>query len=195
MEIDLTTHDATDGYRVITSLIVPRPIGWISTRHPDGTVNLAPYSYFNAVCSTPPVLMFSAGSSAGNLKDTPRNATASEEFVMNLATEETIQEMDKTSAKLPDDESEFEHAGLTPVESTTVRPPRVAEAAANLECKLYETLTIYTNTVVFGEVTYIHIDNSLITNGDVDATKVNAIGRLGGPYYTKIDRSDYQRSY
>lgn len=195
MEIDLTTHDATDGYRVITSLIVPRPIGWISTRHPDGTVNLAPYSYFNAVCSTPPVLMFSAGSSSGELKDTPRNATASEEFVMNLVTEETIREMDKTSAKLPDDESEFEYAELTPVESTTVRPPRVAEAAANLECKLYETLTIYTNTVVFGEVTYIHIDNSLITNGDVDATKVNAIGRLGGPYYSKIDRSDYQRSY
>lgn len=195
MELDPAEYDTNEVYRIITSIVVPRPIGWVSTLSEDGVDNLAPYSYFNAVSSYPPVVMFSVGSRNGMGKDTARNALATGEFVVNLVTEPVAEQMDMTSATLPPTDSEFDFAGLTPVDAVTVSPARVEEAAVNLECTLFESLSVYDNTVVLGDVEYMHVDNSLLTDGTLDATKVNAVGRLGGPYYSRIDRMDLEREY
>lgn len=195
MELDPAEYDATAVYRIMTGVVVPRPIGWISTRSPGGVDNLAPYSYYNAVSSYPPVVMFSAGAGDGAGKDTALNALDTEEFVVNLVTEPVAEQMDMTSATLDRTDSEFDFAGLTKADALTVAPPRVAEAAVHFECTLYDSMQIYDNTVVFGEVRYIHVDDTLCTDGELDAAKVNAVGRLGGPYYTRIDRMDLERGY
>lgn len=195
MEIDPETSDPSEIYRLMTSVVVPRPIGWISTVSEDGTDNLAPYSYFNAVSSSPAVLMFSAGTHDGERKDTPTNAIESGEFVFNLVTEAVAKEMDETSASLPTGESEFEAAGIERAESTVVEPPRVAAAKASFECTLYDSMQVYDNTMVLGEVRYAHVDDDLLTDGKPDSLKIDAVGRLGGPYYTSLDVMDLQRGY
>lgn len=195
MELDLRNQDSSGIYRLVTSTVIPRPIGWISTRSPDGVDNLAPFSYFNAVSSSPPVVMFSAGRMNGDLKDTPRNALASEVFVYNLVTESLAPQMDKTSASIESTESEFETAGIDRAEAVTVDAPRVKNAPVSFECLLYDSMQIYENTVIFGEVVYIHLADKLLTNGRIDTRTIDAVGRLGGPFYTAIDIMDLQREH
>lgn len=192
MEVDAEAH-ADAMYRTLTSLVVPRPIGWISTVGPDGRDNLAPFSYFNAVSSRPPTVLFSAGRRDGEPKDSARFALEAGEFVANLVTEDLLETMDATSA--PVAESEFDAVGIERAPARTVEPPRVAEANACLECEVVESVTIGTNTVVFGEVQHVFVDESLLTDGQVDTRKVDAVGRLGGPYYTGIDRLEYTRQH
>lgn len=180
-------------YRTLTSLVIPRPIGWISTVDESGAINLAPYSYFNAVSSRPPVVLFSANERDGEMKDSSRNALDTGEFVVNLVTEDLLSAMDTTSTSA--DVDEFEAAGLDRSPSRTVAPPRVAAAKAHLECRVRETVQLGTHTVVFGDVTHISVDDSLLTNGAVDTLKVDAVGRLGGPYYTGINVLDFERQY
>lgn len=182
-------------YRTLSSLVVPRPIGWISTVDEAGNENLAPYSYFNAVCNDPPTVMFSANDpdDEGDLKDTPRNAIETGEFVTNLVTEELVDAMDATSQTT--ERSEFDVSDLGRVPAETVAPPRVAEARATLECEVVESLRIGTNTLVFGQVKLFHVDDSLVTNRKVDARKIEAIGRYGGPHYTRRDLLEYTRTY
>lgn len=196
MEIDVEAVDPQVLYRTITSVVVPRPIGWISTTGVDGEDNIAPYSFFNAVCSSPPVVMFSASESRKKpLKDTPRNVIDTGEFVCNLVTRDMVKAMDDTSAKLPNGESEFDYAGLERIPSSVVTPPRVAGVAVAMECELYDSLEIYTNTVIFGEVKYLHISDDLLTDGKVDSRKIDAVGRLGGPYYGGIEVLEFSRQY
>ncbi|MCG8413852.1 MAG: flavin reductase family protein, partial [Pseudomonadales bacterium] len=147
------------------SLIIPRPIGWISTVDADGVFNLAPYSFFNAVCYRPPTVMFSAGSSGNDdsLKDSARNAEVSGEFLCNLATWETREQMNASSATLPPKSDEIALTGLTPVEANLVKAPRIAEAPVHLECRYLKTTEIPgwnsgdVYKVVFGEVIGVHI--------------------------------------
>ena len=180
-------------YRTLSSLVVPRPIGWISTLSSDGQANLAPYSYFNAVTNDPPTVMFSASRSEGELKDSPRNAIATGEFVHNLVTADLAETMDATSHA--GTENEFEHVGIETEPAETVDPPRVADAKATLECVVSETLEIGENTLVFGQVQQFHVDDALVIDGDVDASKVDAIGRFGGPYYTGTELLEFTRQY
>lgn len=195
MEIDFR-EDAPEGaYRLTTSTVVPRPIGWISTRTAEGVDNLAPYSYFNAVSSRPPVVMFSAGRRDGRRKDSARNAIDAEEFVFNLVTEDLIEAMDATSAGLDPGESEFDAADLDRAEATAVDAARVADAAVAFECRLFDALDVYDNTAVLGEVVYAHVDERVCTDGEVDTRKVDAVGRLGGPFYAGIDRLEFRRQY
>lgn len=192
MELDPTEHpDAL--YRTITALVVPRPIGWLSTHDGEGTDNLAPFSYYNAVSSRPPVVMVSVGERDGEPKDTAQNIQATGEFVANLVTEDLQDKMDQTSAAVP--RSEFDHAQIERTDATRVSPPRVAGAHAHLECTLRDSLRIDTNTVIFGDVIHISVDDTLLTDGQVDTRKVNAIGRLGGPYYSRIDITEYTRQH
>lgn len=193
MELDPSEQDPSATYRIVSSTVTPRPIGWISTRSADGVDNLAPYSYFNAISSSPPVVMFSAGRTDGELKDTPRNALDSEVFVYNLVTESVAAKMDKTSASIDPGESEFEMAGIDRKEAATIDAPRVANALVSFECTLYDSMEIYGNTVVFGEVVYIHIDDEVLTDGAIDTRKIDAVGRLGGRLYTATDIMDLQR--
>jgi flavin reductase (DIM6/NTAB) family NADH-FMN oxidoreductase RutF len=189
MELDPRDHDWNQLYRLVTSVVVPRPIGWLSTCDGDGNDNLAPFSSFNYVSHQPPVLMFTAGPREnGELKDTPHNAIERGEFVFNLVSSSLAARMVRTSEALPADESEFDFAGIERVDSVTVAPPRVADAAVSLECSLYDTYRFdHGRVMVMGEVTHAHVDEAVLTDGEVDASKVDAVGRLGGPYYTGTD--------
>lgn len=176
------------------ALIVPRPIGWISTLGNDGAVNLAPYSFFNAVAYFPPQVMFSAvGTNRhGAHKDTLRNIQETGEFVVNLATWELREQVNLSSIMAPPGVDEFELAGLDREPSVVIRPPRVAQSPAHLECVLTRTVSLpaddpdQPNTVVFGRVVGIHIKDSVMTGGRVDIRKLRPIGRLGYQDYVAV---------
>lgn len=191
MELDPAAYEGSM-HRIITTLVSPRPIGWISTRD-DERDNLAPYSYFNVVSTSPPVVMFSGSTDDGEPKDAGRMAVETGEFVVNLVTEELAAQMDATSAPLGD-VSEFDFVGLERADAKTVDAPRVAGAAACLECTLYDTMEIHDNLVVFGAVEHISVDERLTTDGVVDMEKVDSVGRLGGPYYTRVDMLEVERT-
>ncbi len=177
------------------SLVVPRPIGWISTISKDGTPNLAPFSFYNAIAIAPPMVMFcpNGRSGGGRLKDTLTNVEETGEFVVNLATEALKDKMNLTSAHIPAEEDEFGFAGLTAIPSTLVKPSRVAESPAHLECIHYQTLSLpatdpkLPNDLVLGRVIGIHIDDSVIEDGLVDIGKIRPLARLGYRDYTIVD--------
>lgn len=177
-------------YRLVTSIIIPRPIGWVSTLSPTGESNLAPYSFYQGILENdPPIVMFSAEDAEdGGLKDSPENVERTGEFVLNLVTEDLVEQMDRTSESVPSDVCEFDLAGLEKVDSVTVDPYRVAAARAHLECTHYDTLQVGNHSVVFGEITHIHVDDSLLTDGKIDVEKIDAVGRLTGSFYAKLER-------
>lgn len=178
------------------SLIVPRPIGWISSRDEQGIHNLAPYSFFNAVSYSPPTVMFSGGvgSAADGMKDSVRNIEATGEFVCNIATWDTRQKMNKSSRSVAADVDEISLSELTAIPSELVGAPRIQEAPVHLECRYLKSVDIpgWTESdayrVIFGEVVGIHIDDGFITDeGLVDVAKMLVIGRLGYNDYARVD--------
>lgn len=196
MDIDPERSERAALYRVMTSLVAPRPIGWISSESEDGRHNIAPYSNFNKICSETPVVMFSAvRRENGARKTTPKNVLDTGEFVVNLATASLVDEVDETSRVVNDETSKFDLAGLEKAPAETVSPPRVAAAKAHLECTLYDSLEVYNATMILGEIQHIHVEDSLLTDGKIDMTKVDSIGRVGGPYYTALDLLEKTRSY
>ena len=179
------------------SLIVPRPIGWISTVSADGIANLAPFSFFNGVSDSPPAVMFAANGriNQGRLKDTLTNVEATGEFVVNLATEALSDEMNATSASVDPEVDEFALAGLTATPSRIVKPPRVAQSPAQLECRYLQTVDLASsdpdirNAVVLGEVIGIHIaDEALTAEGRVDTALMRPLARLGYMEYTVVEK-------
>ncbi|MFT4946127.1 MAG: flavin reductase (DIM6/NTAB) family NADH-FMN oxidoreductase RutF [Natronomonas sp.] len=190
MEIDPETHERSM-YRTLTSTVIPRPIGWVSTTTPDGTDNIAPYSFFNVASPDPPIVMFSSGDRPDrpeDLTDSARNATETEEFVVNVVTGRFASAMNDTSATLEPGESEFDHAELDRAESTVVAPPRVAGVDAAIECELHDVKRVGSNTLIFGRVVYVHLNDKIVTEeGKVDVHEVDAIGRLTGSYYATTD--------
>ena len=175
----------------LTALVVPRPIGWISTLGRDGIVNLAPYSFFNAVASSPPLVMFS---SAG-IKHSQLNAEQTGEFVASLATYELREELNITSAMVGAEVSEPELARLQMAPSIAVKPPRVKKSPTALECRYVKTVELpgadgkpHNFSIVIGEVVGIYIDDSVIVNGMVDLSRARPIARLGYlDQYTVVD--------
>jgi flavin reductase (DIM6/NTAB) family NADH-FMN oxidoreductase RutF len=164
------------------AIVAPRPIAWISTVDAAGRINLAPYSYFNAVSAAPPMVMFSSD----GWKDTVAACAETREFVVNLATFDLRDALNESSAPLPRGVSEFEHVGLTPEPSRLVKAPRVGEAAASLECRVVEILnpksvagTATGNHVVFGEVVGVHIRDDCLVDGRFDMVRAGTIGRCG----------------
>ncbi len=178
-------------------LVVPRPIGWISTRSAEGVDNLAPYSFFNAVAYGPPQVMFAAttGHRTGGLKDSVANAQDTGEFVVNLATWDLREQMNSSSVAAPRDVDEFDIAGLTKAPSQIVTPSRVAESPVHLECRTTQILNLPCdeeeddNTVVFGQVVGIHIDERVLSEGHVDVAKLRPIGRLGALDYVDVKQA------
>jgi flavin reductase (DIM6/NTAB) family NADH-FMN oxidoreductase RutF len=173
------------------ALVVPRPIGWISTVDRNGVVNLAPYSFFNIVSSNPPFVMFSSKPR----KDSQRNAEDTGEFVANLATYDLREEVNATSATYGPATSEPAAVGLEMIPSRQVKPPRVARSPVALECKYFKTVELFTSSgvrsassMVIGEVIGVHIDDSVIVNGHVDVTRMKPIARLGYMDYAVVDR-------
>ena len=176
------------------ALVVPRPIGWISTVSPGGVPNLAPFSFFNAISEDPDMVMFCPGGSKADraIKDTHFNVEATKEFVCNLTTWDTREAMNATSARLPADTDEFAFARLTPAPSRLVKPPRVAEAPVHLECRYWKTVPLPSRdpresyVMILGEVLGVHIDDSLIRDGRVDIASAKPIARLGYSEYAVV---------
>jgi len=171
------------------AIVGPRPIGWISTQSATGATNLAPYSFFNAFNYVPPIVGFA---SIG-YKDTVRNVEATGEFVWNLATRDLAEVMNQSCAAVPPDVSEFALTGLTPLHSTRVRPPRVAESPVTFECRSTQILQLHgvdgaqvDTWLVLGEVVAVHIDQALLKDGVYDTANAGHILRGGGPadYFT-----------
>lgn len=197
MELLPEDLEIRDRYKLFTGGVVPRPIAFVSTISPDGTANLAPYSFFTAVGSNPMTMLFCPVTQAdGSDKDTLRNALPVAEggtgqFVVNVATETNARKVAAAAESLPYGESEFELTGLTPAASSRVRPPRVAESPIAFECQTLQVLRTNpgqpaSGNVVLGRVVAIHIDDTLVDERfRIDADKLRAIGRMAGSDYCK----------
>lgn len=180
----------------INALVAPRPIGWITTLDLLGRVNLAPFSYFNLVSADPPVVLFAPNEkdSQGVSKDSLRNVRETGEFVVNIVSWELRFAMNMTSSELAHGESEYELAGLTPTPSVLVKPPRVGESPAALECRVYQIVALphrpggRRSHAVFGEVVGVHINDAVIDGGIVSTLKIAPMARLGAFEYSGIDR-------
>ena len=172
------------------AIVAPRPIGWISTRALDGRINLAPYSYFNGFCSSPPIVGFSSE----GWKDSATFARESGEFVANLATSELREPMNATSAPFPRGENEFSRARLTMAECRLVAAPRVAESPAAMECKVVEVVEIPTqvgarngSVLTLGEVVAFHIDERYLSDGRFDTVRAHPLARCGYQDYAIVE--------
>jgi flavin reductase (DIM6/NTAB) family NADH-FMN oxidoreductase RutF len=180
-----------DAYRMLISVVVPRPIGWTSTIGADGSLNLAPFSFFNAVGGSPPTVLISVGQRIGKPKDTLRNVRETGEFVINIVNEELAEAMNQTSGEWDYEVNEFERAGMTPASSTDVMPPRVAEAPIALECKVTQIVPVTDTayTLILGHVLRFHIRSDLLRpNGLIDALRLRPVARLSGDEYATIGR-------
>jgi flavin reductase (DIM6/NTAB) family NADH-FMN oxidoreductase RutF len=173
-----------------TALVVPRPIGWISTMSRSGVVNLAPYSFFNTVSANPPYVLFSSHPR----KHSQINAEETGEFVVNMATWDLREVMNASSAEFTADVSEPERVGIDMAACVHVKPPRVARSPVVLECKYNTTVRltgsdgrVNPSSIVFGEVVGVHIDDSVIVDGRIDVVKMRPIARLGYMDYTLVD--------
>lgn len=188
---DLPTRDV---YKLLTGLVVPRPIAWVSSISPEGRANLAPFSFFNAVCSRPPTLLFCPGVRATDVspKDTYNNVKATGEFVVNGVAENLLEAMNMSSTELPAGVNEFDLAGVTPAPSVVVRPPRVAESPVSFECRVTDIVPVGDGGkgsawVVLGEVVYLHIADSIVDDDfHIDMRALAPVGRLAGPNYATL---------
>lgn len=174
--------------------VAPRPIGWISTLSTSGVANAAPFSFFNGVASDPPQVMYAtSGKQPHGPKDTITNIRETKEFVVNVATWDLRDAMNITSQPARPEEDEFALAGLSPLPSQLVKPPRIGESPINMECRLVEIIELMStnaelpNTMVIGHVVGIHIDEDILTDGMIDNTKLKLISRLGYKDYALVD--------
>lgn len=181
----------------LKALVVPRPIGWVSSVDLEGRVNLAPFSFFNLVADSPPIVMFAPNGIKpnGEIKDSRRNIEATGAFVVNLATWDLREQMNATSASLPAGTDEAALNGLEMVPSNIVAPPRVAASPMALECRYLQTVELPSddpadpNAVLFGDVVGIHISDHLIEDGRVDITRAKPIARMGYSLYAVIEQT------
>lgn len=174
----------------LKAIVAPRPIGWISTLSPDGVANLAPYSFFNLVSERPPIVMFISTS----WKDTVRNIAETGEFVCNLATRDLMDAVNASSAPLPPEVSEFEHAGVEAVPSRLIKAPRVAQAPCALECVRIETRELTDRDgkptgafMTLGQVLGVHIDDSFVEGGLLRIEKLHSLARCGYFDYSSVE--------
>ncbi|MEH0516242.1 flavin reductase family protein [Streptomyces sp. B21-079] len=163
-------------YRLLTAVVVPRPIAWVSTLAADGTANLAPHSFFTVACTDPPIVQFT---SVGR-KDSLRNVEATGEFVVNLAPEELLGQINATATDFPAHEGEFDAVGIEREPSLRVRPPRVAASPVALECRLHSTVVIGDCTLVLGEVVHAAVEEDVVVDGRPDIRRLRPLSRLGG---------------
>ena len=166
----------------LKAIISPRPVGWIGTRSKEGALNLAPYSFFNMVCDTPPLLMFNSS----GYKDSVAFVEETREFTANMVGGHLAEQMNATSVNAPRGTSEFDYAGLTPVSCEKIKAPRVAEAYASLECVAVDIRQLTgrdgkptDSYMVIGEVVGVHIDEYILVDGLIDITRSRPVSRLG----------------
>ncbi len=191
MELDLEGAHAARAYAILSSLVTPRPIAWVTTLSLDGRVNAAPFSFFNVLGANPPIVGFCPGDRPeGGPKDTARNIRATHEFVVNLVDASVAEGMNRTAASLPYGEDELQAAGLTTNPSSVVKPPRIAEAPASLECAEWGTLEIGGNRLVIGLVKRVHVRDELFDSETlrIRTELLHSIGRMASPdWYCRTD--------
>jgi flavin reductase (DIM6/NTAB) family NADH-FMN oxidoreductase RutF len=194
IEVDTRETEHVDLYRIFTTTVVPRPISWLSTRSVAGVDNLAPFSLFNIACLDPPLVSISHSRLPdGGRKHTTRNVLDTGEFVHNLVTVDFGERMHQTSANFPEAVSEFDAVGIERAEAVTVDAPRVADALVAFECSLHDSLELGTHTLLLGRVDYVHIDESVTTDGKIDIEKLEIVGRLtAGKYTTTEPKTEYE---
>ena len=192
MIFDPETISFQETHRLMIGSIIPRPIAFVSTTSKDGINNIAPFSYFNGVCSSPPTIMFAPARRGwdGSEKDTLINIRETNEFATNIVSESFAEKMVECSTDYDNDVDEFMISGLTPIPSEKITPPRLGEAKISFECKLNQIIEIGdgkagSGFIVIGTVKLFHIDDSILVDGKVDIQKLNPIGRLAGNWYTR----------
>lgn len=188
MDLDPKKSDPKVVYRLLQACVVPRPIAWVTSLSMEGVANLAPFSFFMAHCSSPPIISISTGPREGKEKDTRKNILETKEFVVNLVTEELLKPVLISAQDYGPTVSEIEEAELTCVPSDAVAPPRIADSPIQLECRLRESV-FFTDTepgwaVLFGEIVRFHITDKFI-DGDYVAKDFAPVGRFHGPFYCR----------
>ena len=183
LRFQMASLTSRERYKLLSGVVVPRPIAWVTTVGPDGGVNAAPFSYFNVMGSDPPVVAIGIGDRAGQAKDTARNIAATREFVVNLVGERTARAMNESAGDYPYGVDELARVGLTPVPSSAVRPPRIGESHAHLECREVTTVPVGKTRIVIGEVVEMHIREDLVDRERlrIHGDRLEAIGRMHGP--------------
>ena len=186
MELDLTGPLREEAYMILGGLIVPRPIALTTTVDEHGRVNAAPFSFFNVLGDSPPIVGLCPGDRApGVPKDTARNIRVTQEFVVNLVDEPLAEKMNLCAATLPPGENELEHAGLTALPSSVVKPPRIAESPASLECRCHSIQEIGANRLIIGEVLRVHVRDGLFDPETwlINPQAYHPIGRMQAPHW------------
>lgn len=186
MELNLETDYADRAYTILASLVTPRPIALVTTISTDGKVNAAPFSFFNVMGANPPICAFAPSDRENGVpKDTALNIRATHEFVVNLVDEKIAEAMNQCAASLPFGENELVRAGLTALPSSIVKPPRIVEAPASLECTEWGTLQIGGNRMVIGLIKRIHLRDEFFDSATkrVRTEKLLTIGRMASPHW------------
>jgi flavin reductase (DIM6/NTAB) family NADH-FMN oxidoreductase RutF len=191
IEVDFERISMQEAYKLQIGSIVPRPVAWVSTVDGSGHPNLAPFSYFNGICSNPPALLFCPVNHAdGREKDTLRNIREIGDFVVNIATESLVSAVNHTAAEYPPEISEFSAAGLTALPGVVVRSPRVAESPIQLECRLMQIVDVgaggNSGHVVIGRIVYGHFDPAVYRDGKVLLHALKPIARFAGTTYGPV---------
>lgn len=185
--LDARGMDTATAYRLLCGVVAPRPIAWITSIDANGVVNAAPFSSYNYVAHSPPMLAVNIGTRNGGLKDTARNIEQTGEFVVNVATEANMELMHQTSAEFAPDDSETLALDIALLPSSQVRPPRIAVSPVQMECRLHQRVTLgRLNTLYIGEVVAFHLSETVYDGKHVDTARLRPIARLGGPYYAAL---------
>lgn len=190
MNLDPLSLPPRERYLLLISTILPRPIAWVSTVSPEGSPNLAPFSFFTGIAANPMSVCFApVNDRDGKKKDTLVNIEKTRQFVVNLANEDNAALMNQTSAAYPYGVSEFEKAGVTPLPSLKVKPPRVKQTLASLECELLQVVTLAEGplggNLVIGKVVHFHCDDSVWKDGKIRHQDLKNIGRMEGAWYAR----------
>jgi flavin reductase (DIM6/NTAB) family NADH-FMN oxidoreductase RutF len=191
LDIQPHTLEWKDAYKLLVGSILPRPIAFVSTIDENGVANLAPYSFFTAICADPMLICFSPmrKGTTGEKKDTLVNIEKTKEFVINIVGSSIVEPMNDTAIEYESQIDEFEMTGLTKIESKTVKAPRVKESKVHLECTLHEVLHFGdhpgSGSLVIGKVQHVHVDDSIYFDGKIDTAGIDPIGRLAGQMFTR----------
>jgi flavin reductase (DIM6/NTAB) family NADH-FMN oxidoreductase RutF len=186
--VDAAGLDTESAYRLIIGCVAPRPVAWITTMSTDGRVNAAPFSSYNYVATSPPMLAVNVATRAGNVKDTARNIRETGEFVVNVATEATMELMHRCGEDFAPNVGEPEALGIELLDSHRVKPPRIACTPVQMECRLDQAIVLGrgVNTLFIGEVVAFHLSPDVYDGRRVDTVKMRPVSRLGGPYYAGL---------
>lgn len=201
MKIDPSTLDFRKSHELLLGVTVPRPIAFVSTVGADGVFNVAPFSLFTVLSAKPPMVCLGIGRKRdGQKKDTLKNIEFSRDFVVNIVNEALAEAMNQSSAEYPSNVDEFKEVGLTPVKSDIVKAPMVGESPISMECRVVQIIEFgdaprYTS-IVIGEVIQIHINDEILIDGKIQASKLRAVGRLGGELFCRTtDIFEMKRAY